>query len=361
MRILFNIGHPAHVHLFKNLIWNLEKKGHECKITTIDKEIAVYLLDVYGFNYDIIGSAKSTLISKAVELMKIDYRLYEIAKYFKPDILIGGVGNVYVTHVGKLIGKPSIVFDDTEHAKIEHFLLDPFASSIVTPQCFKKDLGEKQIRYNGYHEMAYLHPNYFHADISILEYLGINKNEKFSILRFVGWNASHDFGHKGIDLTNKLRIARVLEQYGRVLISSEMNLPAEFDKYIFKVAPERMHDLLQYATLLFGESATMASECAVLGTSAIYLDFAGRGYTDEEETRYGLVYNFKTDKISQENALSKALELIKKDDIKKESALKSKKLIQEKIDVTAFMTWFIENYPESFKKMKNENINNGNK
>lgn len=355
MRILFNIGHPAHVHLFKNLIWNLEKNGHECKITTVDKEISLHLLSVYGFDYEVVGKAQSSLFSKAVEMIKIEYKLYEITKSFKPDILVGGVGNVYVTHIGKLIGKPSIVFDDTEHSKIEHFLLDPFASTIITPSCFKKDLGKKQIRYNGYHELAYLHPNYFQPDGSILEKLGINEGERFFILRFVGWNASHDFGHTGIDLKTKLKIVKNLEKYGRVLISSETSLPTEFDKYMVKVSPERMHDLLYYATLLFGESATMASECAIIGTSAIYIDFAGRGYTDEEENRYGLVYNFKNDRASQEKALIKALELIKRKDIKKESKLKSKILIEEKIDVNAFMVWFIENYPESFEKMrKNE-------
>lgn len=348
MRILFNIGHPAHVHLFKNLIWNLEKKGHECKITTIDKDVSLHLLNAYNFDYDIVGCGRSTLLSKTTELIKIEYKLYKIAKSFKPDILVGGVGNVYVAHIGKLIGIPSIVFDDTEHAKLEHSLLDPFVSTICTPSCFRKDLGKKQVRYNGYHEIAYLHPNYFKPDVSVLEKLEIDENEKFFILRFVGWDASHDFGHKGLDSEMRLRVAKNLEKYGRVLITSEKPLPKDFDKYKINVAPEKMHDLLYYATLLFGESATMASECAVLGTSAVYIDFAGRGYTDEEESRYGLVYNFKDDKASQENALTKALELIKQDDIKKESRLKSKRLIDEKIDMTKFFTEFLENYPDSF-------------
>ena len=43
MNILVDIGHPAHVHLFKNMIWNLEEDGHEVKITARDKEIALYL------------------------------------------------------------------------------------------------------------------------------------------------------------------------------------------------------------------------------------------------------------------------------------------------------------------------------
>jgi predicted glycosyltransferase len=45
-----------------------------------------------------------------------------------------------------MIGKPSIVFDDTEHAKIEHMLMDPFATVICTPSSFTNDLGKKQVR-----------------------------------------------------------------------------------------------------------------------------------------------------------------------------------------------------------------------
>ncbi len=90
MRILINIGHPAHVHLFKNLIWKLEKKGHECKITTVDKDVSLQLLKAYGFDYELVGSAKPSLFYKAIELIKIERKLYNITKSFKPDILIHG-------------------------------------------------------------------------------------------------------------------------------------------------------------------------------------------------------------------------------------------------------------------------------
>ena len=109
---------------------------------------------------------------------------------------------------------------------------------------------------------------------------------------------------------------------------------------------------MYYATLLYGESATMASECAVLGTHAIFSDFAGRGYTDEEEEKYGLVFNFKLDKESQRESLEKAVELLENNNLKNIGRKKREKLLEDKIDVTAFMVWFVENYPASFKEMK---------
>ncbi len=86
----------------------------------------------------------------------------------------------------------------------------------------------------------------------------------------------------------------------------------------------------------------MASECAILGTPAIFIDFAGRGYTDEEEEKYGMVFNFRDDIVSQENALRKAVELLENKHLKEEYQVKRTKLINDKIDGTKFMVDLIE-------------------
>ena len=52
MRIVVDINHPAHVHYFKNFIWEMEKRGHAILITASEKDISYRLLDAYdGFNY----------------------------------------------------------------------------------------------------------------------------------------------------------------------------------------------------------------------------------------------------------------------------------------------------------------------
>jgi len=60
-------------------------------------------------------------------------------------------------------------------------------------------------------------------------------------------------------------------------------LPDELKKYQIKIAPHRIHDAMAFASLIFGESATMVSEGAILGIPAIYLDNTGRHYTREQE------------------------------------------------------------------------------
>ncbi|MEN6553749.1 MAG: DUF354 domain-containing protein [Methanobacterium sp.] len=344
MKILIDISHPAHVYQFKNAIQILKKKGHEILITSRNKEITLDLLDKFGMDYVEVGKYNYAPFRKGIEMLKIDYILYNLARKFNPDILIGGVGNVYVAHVSALIKKPSILFNDTEHGTLQNLLSFPFAKAICVPSCYTKNIGKKEIRYNGYHELAYLHPNYYKPNPAVLHEIGLSEDDIFIILRFVSWGASHDIGHKGLKLEDKRNSVQALEKYGRVLITSELPLPQEFEKYRITVSPEKIHDLLFYATLLYGESATMASECAVLGTHAIFCDYAGRGYTDEEEIKYDLVYNFKNEETMGKESLNKAIQLLKNPNLKIDGKKKCEMLIKDKIDVTAFMVRFVESY-----------------
>jgi predicted glycosyltransferase len=135
-----------------------------------------------------------------------------------------------------------------------------------------------------------------------------------------------------------------------VFISAEKKLSMDLDPYRIRIPPEKMHDVLAHAILFFGESATMASESAVLGTPAVYLDKIGRGYTNEEEI-YGLVFNFKNMLSDQKQAIQKGIELLNNPNLKKVMQNNRQKFLAHKIDVTAFMVWFVEKFPASKQKM----------
>ena len=218
------MGHPAHVYLFKNCISNLEKKGNEIKITARNKEFTLYLLNAFNLEYELRGDIKKSILNKGFGMFSTDYKLYKIAKKFKPDLFMG-VHNPYIAQVGKLIRKSSITFTDTEHVGIGSKLTFPFTDTICTPSCFRKNLNpRKHVRYNGYHELAYLHPSYFNPDPAVLDELNLAKNDKFFVLRFVSWSASHDVGQKGIGIDTKRRFIKELENQGKVFITSETKL-----------------------------------------------------------------------------------------------------------------------------------------
>ena len=349
MRILFGIFHPKHVYVFKNTIDNLAKKGHEIKIVAVNKEITEYLLEYFNMPYTIIGQNQPKLYKKVFALPKLEYRIYKIAKEFKPDIFVGRT-SPYLAHVSAILNKYYIIFGDTETARSVHKISMPFASSKVTPDCYKLDHGKKHIRFDGYFELGYLHPKYFEPDMMVLDEIGLNKDERFIILRCVAWSASHDRGDRGF--TDKKKVVEMLEEYGRVFITSENELPRELEKYRIAIAPEKIHHLMYYADLFMGESATMAAESAVLGTPAIFVSTSRRGYTDELESKYDMLYTFSDPHNAQEKALEKAVELLRDGSAKKKWQEKREMLLNETIDVTKFMTEFIDGYPESLLNLK---------
>lgn len=345
------MGHPAHVHLFKNVIWRLQEKGHNVLVTARNKEVTIDLLKAYKFEYIKVGEIGSTKADLMREWINRDYEILKIAKKFNPDVLMG-MSNPCVAHVSWILRKKAILLDDSEVTNFSHKITYPFANVICTPSLYKKDLGKKQVRYDGYHELAYLHPNYFTPNPSVLEYFGLNQRDKYVILRFVSWGANHDVGHKGLSLEDKRRAVHELEKYGRVLITSEKPLPDDLEKYRISAPPEKMHDLLFYAQMLFGDSQTMTTEAAILGTPAIRCNsFVGENDMSnfkELENKYGLIFNYN----NSEESLEKAVELLHKSGLKEEWSGKKERLLKDKIDVTGFFIWFIENYPVSFSVLK---------
>ena len=126
MKIAFEINHPSQVHLLKNLMWELERKGHVIKIVARDKEMTFKLLEFYKFNYDKIGINTSNIAGKAIEMVRTDMRLFRLFRNFRPDFLISS-SSPYSAHTSAILGKPYIVFSDTEHtSKLGRILTFPF-------------------------------------------------------------------------------------------------------------------------------------------------------------------------------------------------------------------------------------------
>jgi len=346
VKILIDIGHPAHVHYFKYFISEIKDRGHKIFLTARDKEITHYLIKYYGLEYTNRGKGGKKLIGKLLYIFYGDYLLYKISRKLKPDLYIS-FGSPYAAHVSALMKKPHIAFDDTEHAKFGHLMYVPFTDIILTPSCFYKEFGKKHVRFNGYMELCYLHPNYFRPDPSVLNLLGVKEEEKYVILRFVSWDAAHDIGQYGITLELKRYLVDTLSKKYKMLISSEGELPEDLKKYSCQFPTEKIHDVLAHATLYVGEGATMASECAMLGTPAIYVNSLTMGYLEELE-KNGLMFSYRNSK----GVLEKVIELMEHPNLRKEWEIRREKMLSEKIDVTAFMVWLIENYPKSVAIMK---------
>ena len=345
MKIFIDIGHPAHVHVFKNFIKEMEKKGHRIFVTARDKEVTKNLLEAYQIPYIHVGSAKPGKLNLMLEWINRDIKIYKIAKKENPDILIGVLSPTMV-HAAKILGKKSIVFTDSEPESIKFPILDiitlPFVDSILTLTSVQHNYGKKEVRINSYKELAYLHPKWFTPNPHVLKKAGLSEKDKYIIIRFIGWAAYHDVGRGGFDIEHQRLLIRKLVPHARVFISSENPLPEEFEEYRIPIKPEEMHDFLCFASLLVSDSQTMTTEAAVLGTPAIRCNsFVGKrdmGNFIELENKYGLIFNFD----SVEKAIDKAVELITWTDCKKIWACKREKLLQDKTDFSSFLIQYVE-------------------
>lgn len=340
VRILIDIGHPAHVHYFRNFIKIMENKKHKILVVARDKEVSQQLLNKYNIPYKTRGKGGEGLLGKLFYLLKANLIFLSTAISFKPDVFLS-FASPYAAQISWLLRKPHIAFTDTEHAKLGNYAFMPFSSKIITPSAFQGDLGKKHIRFNGFMEQAYLDEKYFKPnDVSKL--LNLKKNEKYIILRFVHWGAAHDVGHKGLDDKNKLSIIERLSKEYRIFISSEGELSEKFLKYKLNIPPEKIHDVLANAYLFIGEGATMASECAMLGTPAIFVSSLTAGTIITQE-KAGCIFSFK----NSDSVLEKALTLLSNPNLTKEFKMRQSSLLENSIDVTQFMVQYIENNSES--------------
>ncbi|MGB0916225.1 MAG: DUF354 domain-containing protein [Flavobacteriales bacterium] len=349
MRILIDINHPAHVHLFRNFAGEMMKQGHDVFFTTRRKEISHLLLERYDLPYKVLGAHYKSMLGKLWGIIKYDFLLALVALKFKPDLFLS-MGSIYNSHVAFLFRKPNILLQDTENATLQNKLSFPFSDLILNPKCYKLNLGKKQFKYDGYHELAYLHPNRFTPDLSVLETLGVKQGERFIIMRFVSWNANHDVNHSGLTDQSKVKAVKTCEKYGKVFVTSEGELPEEIKKNQIKIPIEKIHHAMAYASLLYGESATMASESAVLGVPAIFLDNDGRGYTDEQQTEFGLVFNFTESLADQQKSIEVAEEILATTNAENWK-LKRDNMLKDRIDLTAFLVWLVNGYPETKEEL----------
>ena len=360
MRILIDINHPAHVHLTRNMYHELVKRGHEIIVTCKDIPSAQALLDLYHIPYINIGHKDDSLAKKGLDQLVYNWRIWKLVHKHKIELGIGS--SINIAHVSKLSKMSSIILDDDDDeveplfAKYAH----PFADVVLSPMETPRKT-QKVVYYPAYHELAYLHPKRFVPDASVLDDAGIRYErdangrvvnvEPYFVMRFNAFKAHHDVGVVGLTIENKRRMVELLSQHGKVFITTERDIDEEFMPYQLRVPQDKVHSLLYYATMFVGDSQTMTSEAAVLGTPSIRCNtFVGRiHYLEEEEHRYGLTYGFRPD--ASEEMFARVEELLAMGDaeLKAEWGKRREVLLKEKIDYTGFQVWFVENWPKSIE------------
>jgi predicted glycosyltransferase len=356
-RFLFYLVHPAKYQFHKVQINKLIEHGHTVDIVINTKDILEELVKEEGWKYTNIFPKSRKIkgvhvyIAAGISLLRSIYRLWKFARGKKYDLFIGDA----LTYLGRIRGIPSLYpTDDVLSAVPEQRTWFIPANYIVAPVV--TDVGsyeKKKIAYYGYKALAHLHPNHFTPDESKL-HENLRGGAPFYLIRCTGFGATHDINKSGISDEVLFRLKEILEPHGRILITSERKLPEKLEEYRLNIRKNDIAHYISFAQMFIGDSTTMATEAAVLGTPSVEFDeyFYEIEQMIELEKKYGLVHCFRTNQ--QKQFLEKVATLLKIFDIKEEYKNRKQKLLDDTIDVSSFLIWLYENYPES----KNEFFNN---
>jgi predicted glycosyltransferase len=334
MKTFVTIQHPAHVHFFKNVIEELRKRRHDVRVYVRAKDVAVELLENYGIAHTVLAESSASFGSLTLRQLRFEYALARQARRVRPDV-ITGIGGLAAAHAAAVTDAKSVVFTDSELSS--NWLMVPFADVICTPQRFEMDFGAKQYRYEGFHELAYLHPNHFTPDPEVLRAAGVDPDGQFFVVRFSDMQAHHDVLHDGFSADGKQRLLSLLRSHGRVFVANEGDSD-RFSEYAVPVPPHQFHHLLAHATLVVSDSSTMATESGLLGTPAIRVNsFAGE--TDmsnfaELGGRYGLVFSTP----DEQEAFEQIQSLLADPATAASWRRNRERLLADKIDVARFAT-----------------------
>ena len=353
-RVLMSMGHPAQYHFFKHTARRLMQDGYEVKMVIKTKDVLEQLLKEDGWEYVNVQEKmrKNNKLSILIASLKRSWAVIKIARKYKPDILLGTGADV--AHAGWLLRKPCVTTleDDIEGIRNLTRMTYPFTNDILVPIPVRVGEWEKKkIGYAGYMKLAYLHPNEFTPDSNVLKRYGIEG--KYILIRMVRLTAYHDVNVKGLNKAVIDNILRIAETNGyKVYISSENEIREELRKYQLKIKSTDIHHIMYYTSLLISDSQSMSVEAAMLGVPNIrFNDFAGRvSVLEELQNDYHLTLGIMTNQ--PQRLVDEVEKALSNPNIRNEFKERRQKMLNNKIDVTAFLTWYIKDYPQSRDIMK---------
>ena len=331
-RIIFDLNHPADFHFFKHLMNHMEQKGYSIKVFARDKECLHMLLDNAGISYISRGRGKHTLAGKYFYAIWILLVLTVALIRFRPTVAIS-LSSPYLAVLSHLLGITCVTYDDTD---INPRLLPLIRQStyLISPVTYPYKFHKRHFLLPAMKELAYLHPNKFQ-----------NKKEKSGVfLRVTRTDSIHHSSASKLDLGAVDIYMDKLSQTQTIYLSAEMDFGLGRNPSIKLADPLDIHKQLASCRVFWGNSATMAAEAAVLGVPAIIVSAEEFAYLKELES-YGLLFYYHPENIL--DSFNKLASILNGDPPESHFMKSRDSLVREKMDMTDFLIWFLENLPQS--------------
>lgn len=351
-RIAVFLGHPAHYHMFKNMVTELESKGIVVDFLVKRKDMLEDLVKANGHKYFVIRNHernKTNEIGLMWALVSMEFKVITYLLRYKPKLLIG----TYAPIFSHLTGIPMIVCCEDDTSVIPRFAKTsyPYATAILSPKyCDGGKWDSKMTKYAGFQKLAYLHPNRFTPQRSIVTPHLRDPHKEFVLLRFANLLAHHDDNINGMTNAIAIKLVNLLSKKYDIYISSERPLCKELEPYRLTINPQDIHHWLAFASIYIGDSQSMAVESSMLGTPSIrFSDFAHRiGVLNTLEEKYKLTTGIPTDK--PELLFSLVEEMMNTPALKAEYQRRRKSMLAEQIDVTSFYVNYVTKFLENGEK-----------
>ncbi|MGV8083175.1 MAG: DUF354 domain-containing protein [Coriobacteriia bacterium] len=298
MRVWIDITNSPHVLFFDPIIRDLEAAGHEVHVTARDYAQTLALLEQHGIEHTSIGRHRgANTAAKAWGLASRTGRLLAWAAPKRFDVAFSHNSND-LSVVARLLGIPSLMVHDYEHATLSYAVNARLVSRILVPEAIPSEAivahgakAEHVGHFPGLKEHVYLDLDAPWEDLRPA--LGAGPDSVLVVVRPPAtMSAYHHFENELFTAVLEYlgaagnAVCVVLPRTAAQAAELEGSLPAN------AMIPPTVLDatsLIRSADLVVSAGGTMNREAAVLGTPA-YTIFAGKpGAVDEYLEARGLL------------------------------------------------------------------------
>src|SRR5262245_60281829 len=126
LRIALDITHPAHFHFFRNAIQLWQKAEQNVLLLSRDKDITLQLLNEVGWKHTCLSKARDGKFGLALELIEHSTGVLRAITRHRSQA-IAAIGGTFMVYPAKLRHIPSLLFYDTENAKLSNKIAYPVA------------------------------------------------------------------------------------------------------------------------------------------------------------------------------------------------------------------------------------------
>ena len=270
MKVWIDLTNSPHINFFKHFINDWKQEGCEIIITCRDLANTIDLIELNGWDYEVVGGhAGKNAVKKVMYFPNRVNALRDYLKPLKPDVGISH-SSFYSPLTAKFLGIPSIYLNDNEHAS-GNYLAFIFANKNFLPECLQSSFDRSALRsmvnmeyYPGIKEGIYLCKEDFQIENG-------EKEKRRMYIRPEPWTAQY---YKGDEFFIDKLLLDCKDEFEIILLprgteQGKYYMKEEFNGITVQTTPLTLQEISKNCDIFVGAGGTMTREIAFLGIPTI--------------------------------------------------------------------------------------------